>query len=639
MYHNKKIALFISHVYGEYQSNLCQGVVSQAEEYGYNTEIYTTSDGENATTYSAGEYSILNIPNFEDIAGVIFASETYTDSTLKNKITHLLAEHSECPVIDITEHKSDFSSIRMENNTTAGELTEHLIKVHSAKNIHFLGSANQRFYSDRRQQAYENAMAKHSLPLRENSIFLLNEQKNNYKEALQYFVKDSVSNVDAIVCYNDKLAVGLWLTAKEMGYSIPDDFAITGCDFSKPGQNLEPPLTTVSFPTYELGTSAVNALMALLQNKKDFNTTVIAKPIYRGTCGCHEYDSTPGFLYSQELLDEIADLESSHFVTMRMAADFSHAADIDEAMDILAEYALKLENCNGFYICLYPDWDSLNDSVLKLTHYNDEDEEVDSNNTMLLKLAIKNGKRMPECTFPKVSLLPKYIQDNSNSSYLVSPLFFEDKAFGYIALSFESNIINCHFKLMQWMFNVTQLLQRLHEVKRTNALSKHLEDMYLKDPLTGLFNQHGFNSRKLLLLDKLDVKHQLVAIIMDLDMLKTINDNFGHSEGDFALKVIGQALGNVADDSFVCSRFTGDEFYCVGIVRDEENAKEFILRVEKFLDNFNRQSTKPYSVSISTGYSLYQGTCPDDGTLSTLFETADKNMYNIKKNKVKKVLR
>ena len=47
MYHSKKIALFISHIFGDYQRNVCQGVVDQAAEYGFKTEIYaTSSDGE-----------------------------------------------------------------------------------------------------------------------------------------------------------------------------------------------------------------------------------------------------------------------------------------------------------------------------------------------------------------------------------------------------------------------------------------------------------------------------------------------------------------------------------------------------------------------------------------------------------------
>ena len=78
MYHSKKIALFISHIFGDYQRNVCQGVVDQAAEYGFKTEIYaTSSDGEDLGEYGSGEASILRIPNFEDFSGIVMASGTY----------------------------------------------------------------------------------------------------------------------------------------------------------------------------------------------------------------------------------------------------------------------------------------------------------------------------------------------------------------------------------------------------------------------------------------------------------------------------------------------------------------------------------------------------------------------------------
>ena len=98
MYHKKKIALFISHVYGEYQSNLSQGVIQQAMDYGYCTEVYATNDGENLGDYGIGEESILKIPNFEDFDGVVFASDTYLDPAMKENVCALLQKHPNCPV-------------------------------------------------------------------------------------------------------------------------------------------------------------------------------------------------------------------------------------------------------------------------------------------------------------------------------------------------------------------------------------------------------------------------------------------------------------------------------------------------------------------------------------------------------------
>ena len=54
MYHNKKIGIFISHIMGFYQKNVCQGIIDKALEYGYTAEIFASMDGENLGDYSLG---------------------------------------------------------------------------------------------------------------------------------------------------------------------------------------------------------------------------------------------------------------------------------------------------------------------------------------------------------------------------------------------------------------------------------------------------------------------------------------------------------------------------------------------------------------------------------------------------------
>ena len=86
MYHKKKLALFISHIYGEYQNNLCQGVIHKSAEYGYQVEVYASNDGEDLGNYGIGEETLLLVPNFGDFDGVIFASSTYSDIKIRNQV-------------------------------------------------------------------------------------------------------------------------------------------------------------------------------------------------------------------------------------------------------------------------------------------------------------------------------------------------------------------------------------------------------------------------------------------------------------------------------------------------------------------------------------------------------------------------
>lgn len=636
MYHKKKIALFISHIYGEYQSNLCQGIIKSANDFGYQVEVYTSNDGENLGAYSIGEDSILDIPNFNEIDGVIFASETYTDPSFRQKITSFLLAQSDCKVIEICEDNPSFINITMDNNSVVGLLTEHMITVHHASNICYLGSEDGILFSNRRQEAFENAMKKHKLNITDSNIYIANNTRDSLLDALNSFTNNQTQTPDAIICYNDDMAIKLWMIAEELGYNIPDDFAITGCDNSEAGANTFPPLTTITFPTYELGACAFTALHSLIAEKKDFATTVVAQPVYGGSCGCKNIQSNSSFLYSTKLQNKIENLETSMFISMKMSTEFSHINDIDNGMDILEKYILNIEECSEFYLCLYSNWNSPSKLIKDLTGYEDD---IDNDN-IELKLAIKNGKRLPDCTFTRNSLLPDFIYNKETAAYIVTPLFFEEKAFGYLVLASNQTHFDENFRFLQWVVNITQLLQDLCEAKNSAVMTEHLEGIYLIDVLTGLYNNHGFLSKQEEILLNAKDNSIITSMIFDLDELKTINDRFGHNEGDFALKTIGQALSSTKDETTICARFTGDEFYCLAAFENEENAKDFLLRVDNYLNNFNRLSDKPYNISVSSGYAyqdISKVSLPEDFNL--LFEKADKNMYQVKKTKIKNIIK
>ena len=639
MYHSKKIALFISHIFGDYQRNVCQGVVDQAAEYGFKTEIYaTSSDGEDLGEYGSGEASILRIPNFEDFSGIVMASGTYPAQELKDQIIELIKKKSSCPIVEIADTSIFFPSISLENNLTTGTLTEHLISVHNYKHICYLGSKTERYFSDKRAQAFRDVMIQHGYTIGDHDMFDTTITEEGVREAFDYFCEGSDKLPEAVVCYNDKMALLFTVIAIRKGYRIPEDIALVGCDALPEGQNMTAPLTTVSFPTYQLGAESVKQLFKLMHNTPIPEcTNVFAEPVLGGSCGCRTTSHSNYILYGHQLLNRIQNLEGSIYTSMRMSAALSHVTDIDEGMDLLSEYVKLIPGCTQFYLCLYSDWDSLSGHILELTDA--EDEDAGDKNTILLKLAIRDGKRLPECSFPKRTLLPEFINKDSSAAYIVSPLFFENREFGYIAMAYEHNQISYHFQLVHWIMNVTQLLQNLCEIKVSRLMQTKLESIYMRDSLTGLYNRHGYEKRLPHLLYSLNDGDLLTAFLFDMDCLKVINDQFGHTEGDFALQVIGKAITNAFSDDAISTRFGGDEFYVLCSCDDDE-ANEFIVRVNKYLRNYNQLSSKPYLLSVSAGYASVS--YHEDLTfpaIEDLINQADEKMYSIKKNKVKKIIR
>lgn len=623
MYHSKKIGVFISHIFGAYQQGVCQGIVDRALEYGYTAEIFTSLDGENLGSYALGEESILHIPNYDSFDGIIFASDTYISQALRQKILNRL-QSLKCPIVEIAVEGAHFPAISLENNSMAGNLTLHFLTVHRAARICYLGSSEESYPSSLRETYYRNALKQAGKTPSENDIYHCRYEEEDVQKALLFF--GQTGTPEAVVCYNDRLALMFLSAALTAGYRVPEDIAITGCDDTPDGRHISPMLTTISFPVYELGICAVTNLLARIRGGSDVVPGPAAEPLIRNSCGCNHAGNVNSIFFTQKLSARIASLENSILNSMNMSSSLQHVTDLDAGMDLLAEFVPQLENCLEFYLCLYADWDSVPSHILALTN---QEESLSDTDTILLKFAYKEGKRLPECCFLKKNLLPDYLYDDSDCAYIYVPLYFENKKFGYIALSYEDNRIDYQFRLVQWQMNINQMLQSICEVKRTGMLVSRLEDIYMKDTLTGLYNKHGYDHLLESFLNRASLENlSVTAFLIDMDKLKTINDTYGHNEGDFAIQVLGQAIESTAAEGDLCARFSGDEFYMLAAGLSEKEAKTRTEAIAAYLDHYNQLSSKSYQISCSCGYA---STSPAPGFTAEhileLFSLADKQMY------------
>ncbi|MDE5938593.1 MAG: GGDEF domain-containing protein [Lachnospiraceae bacterium] len=626
MYHAKKIGVFISHIFGAYQQGVCQGIIDRAIEYGYTAEIFTSLDGENLGSYALGEESILHIPNYDSFDGIIFASDTYISQELRQKILKRLKALS-CPIVEIAVKDAHFPAVSLENNSMTGDLTSHFLNVHRVSRVCFLGCAAESYISDIRECYYRDALKKQGKTPGENDIYHCRYEDDDVNRALAFFCRTGMP--EAVVCYNDRLALMFLAAALAAGYRVPDDIAITGCDDTPDGRHVSPMLTTVSFPVYELGARALENLLTLIRGGSPDAACPAAEPLIRNSCGCGHLENANSVHFTQALSARIASLENSILSSMNMSSSLQHVTDLDAGMDLLTGFLPQLEHCREFYLCLYADWDSVSSHILALTN---REETAADTDIILLKFAYKNGKRLPECSFLKKGLLPDYLYADSDCAYIYVPLYFEDKKFGYIALAYEDNRIDYQFRLVQWQMNINQMLQSICEAKRTGMLVSRLEDIYMKDPLTGLYNRHGYDRLEEPLLHRaVSEGLPLTAFLIDMDGLKAVNDTYGHSEGDFAIQVLGQAIESTAAEGDICARFSGDEFYILTAGLSEKEAKQRAESIAAYLDNYNKLSGKAYDISCCCGYASALPN-PDFTAehIQELFSLADRQMYREK---------
>jgi len=151
----------------------------------------------------------------------------------------------------------------------------------------------------------------------------------------------------------------------------------------------------------------------------------------------------------------------------------------------------------------------------------------------------------------------------------------------------------------------------------------------LYDNLTGLCNRILFRDRLNHFLKQANRNPQLIALLfLDLDGFKTINDLYGHSQGDIVLKEVATRLNLVARSTDTVCRLGGDEYTMIlPDIKDKKNVEIIAKKIiESFIAPFNLEDKKVF-LSVSIGISLF----PLDGNdLDTLLNHADYAMYNVK---------
>ncbi len=152
-----------------------------------------------------------------------------------------------------------------------------------------------------------------------------------------------------------------------------------------------------------------------------------------------------------------------------------------------------------------------------------------------------------------------------------------------------------------------------------------LQSLFHYDMLTQVYNrQNG-----MYILEKwLSENRSFILCFADIDNLKHVNDQFGHSEGDRYIIRISKTLQEFSPNAVIC-RIGGDEFLLLSENQSFEDAKMQMERLRTRLANFNDHSGVSYESSIS--YGIVQVGNHNNFSASELLSIADEEMYEYKR--------
>ncbi|UZE37545.1 sensor domain-containing diguanylate cyclase [Pseudomonas sp. B21-059] len=146
------------------------------------------------------------------------------------------------------------------------------------------------------------------------------------------------------------------------------------------------------------------------------------------------------------------------------------------------------------------------------------------------------------------------------------------------------------------------------------------------DEMTLLSNRRGFEAlaRHALGVCK-RLKKPATLLFFDLNEFKQINDNYGHAEGDGALKTFADVLRIAFRESDVIGRLGGDEFVALLSAADHVETSAIMARLGELLNERNATLKRGYDIRFSVGQIEYDaGRHPD---IEALLADADKAMY------------
>ena len=174
------------------------------------------------------------------------------------------------------------------------------------------------------------------------------------------------------------------------------------------------------------------------------------------------------------------------------------------------------------------------------------------------------------------------------------------------------------------------LIVILMVARRTDTLEARINDLSLRDPLTGIYNRRGVYvlGEQTMRLARRSGK-PFSVVFLDLDRLKYVNDSLGHEAGSEFLATVAGMLTAVFRESDVVGRVGGDEF----VVAGEASAFEMnraVQRLDASVVATNASSGRLYSVSFSVGCATRQD---QSESFEELLVRADEMMYDSKRRK------
>jgi len=256
------IGLIVSDIRNPFFTSISRAVEDTAYEQGFSVFLCNTDE------YPEKEAIYLNLMQDTGVAGVIISPTQQTAANFTG-----LSLPFPVVVVDRSIPNGDVDTVLLDNVDAAYRLTTHLIE----QGYRRIGALCSEMSTGlERQAGYEKALRAHCLaPRAEYVKYVPPKMEAGYVTALKMI--DLPEPPDALFTVNSLLAAGAFQAIQERNLSMPDDMALVTFDETTWASLVQPAITLIAQPTYEIGKTAAELLLQRIADPSRPTRQVILK--------------------------------------------------------------------------------------------------------------------------------------------------------------------------------------------------------------------------------------------------------------------------------------------------------------------------------------------------------------------------
>ncbi len=254
---SKTIAVVIPEVVNDFFGPVISGIESIAQEKGYHVLIYLTHEDMHK------EIAITKLLKNGRVDGIMMSLSEQTSDTIH--LTDL--KDNEIPVVFFDRIVEDFDTpkVTTDNYDCGLKATEHLIK-NGCKRIAFLSISQKLSISNMRLKGYLAALEKNKIK-KDNTLIVSCEKEDAKNNSLIRKLLKRKNRPDSIFASVEKLAIATYTICAELKLNIPKDIKVITFSNSYTAPFLNPSLTTITQPAFEMGREAAGILFKMVEKK------------------------------------------------------------------------------------------------------------------------------------------------------------------------------------------------------------------------------------------------------------------------------------------------------------------------------------------------------------------------------------